>query len=83
MQPFLNYNFPGGTYISSAPIVTADWKAEGGQRWTVPLGFGVSHIFHLGRLPVNTQVGGYYNVVHPDNGPNWQLRFQVQLMFPK
>jgi hypothetical protein len=83
MQPFLNYNFPGGTYVTSAPIVTADWKADSGQRWTVPLGLGVGHIFHLGRLPVNTQVGGYYNVVHPDNGPNWQLRFQVQLMFPK
>jgi hypothetical protein len=24
-----------------------------------------------------------YNVVHPDDGPNWQLRFQVQFMFPK
>jgi hypothetical protein len=83
LQPFLNYNFPGGTYVSSAPIVTADWKAESSQRWTVPLGLGVGHIFHLGRLPVNTQLGGYYNVVHPDNGPNWQLRFQVQLMFPK
>jgi len=83
MQPFVNYNFAGGTYITSAPIFTADWKAESSQRWTVPLGLGVGHIFHLGRLPVNTQLGGYYNVVHPDYGPNWQLRFQVQLMFPK
>lgn len=83
LQPFLNYNFAGGTYVSSSPIVTADWKADSGQRWTVPLGLGVGHIFHLGKLPVNTQVGGYYNVIHPDIGPNWQLRFQVQLMFPK
>jgi len=83
LQPFLNYNFAGGTYISSAPIVTANWKSESSQRWTVPLGLGVGHIFHLGKLPVNTQVGGYYNVVHPDDGPNWQLRLQVQLMFPK
>lgn len=83
LQPFLNYNFAGGTYISSSPIITANWKAESSQRWTVPLGLGVGHIFHLGRLPVNTQLGGYYNVVHPDDGPNWQLRFQVQLMFPK
>jgi len=70
MQPFVNYNFPGGTYITSAPIVTANWKAESSQRWTVPIGIGVGHIFHLGRLPVNTQIGGYYNVIHPDNGPN-------------
>ncbi|HTN48141.1 MAG TPA: transporter [Burkholderiaceae bacterium] len=83
MQPFLNYNFAGGTYLTSSPIITADWKADSSQRWTVPLGLGVGHIFHLGRLPVNTQFGGYYNVVHPDNGANWQLRVQVQVMFPK
>lgn len=83
LQPFVNYNFSGGLYLVSAPIITADWKADSGQRWTVPLGGGVGKIFHFGRLPVNTQLTAYYNVVHPDNGPNWQLRAQVSFMFPK
>ena len=83
IQPFLNYNFKGGLYLTSAPIATVDWKADSGQRWTVPLGGGIGKIFHLGRLPVNTQLSAYYNVVHPDNGANWQLRAQVQFMFPK
>ena len=52
------------------------------QMWTVPLGAGVGHIFHLGRLPMNCQIGGYYSVVRPDNAANWQLRVQVQFMFP-
>ena len=30
-----------------------------------------------------TPNSGYYNVVHPDNGSNWQIRAQVQFMFPK
>jgi len=25
----------------------------------------------------------FYNVATPNNGPDWQLRFQVQLLFPK
>jgi hypothetical protein len=83
IQPFVNYNFPAGFYLTSAPIATVDWKAESSQQWTVPLGGGVGKIFHLGKLPVNTQLSGYYNVVHPDDGANWQIRFQVQLMFPK
>jgi hypothetical protein len=83
LQPFLNYNFPDGTYLTSAPILTADWKADSGNQWTVPLGGGIGHIFHFGKLPVNTQISGYYNVVKPDFGPNWQIRAQVQLMFPK
>ena len=83
MQPFLNYNFPGGLYLTSSPIITANWEAASDQRWTVPLGGGIGKIFHLGKLPINTQIGGYYNVLHPDDGANWQLRVQVQFMFPK
>jgi hypothetical protein len=83
LQPFVNYNFPDGTYVNTAPIITADWKAESGQQWTVPLGLGVGKIFRFGNLPVNMQVGAYYNVIKPDYGANWQLRAQVQFMFPK
>ena len=83
IQPFVNYNFPEGFYLTSAPILTVDWKADSGNQWTVPLGGGVGKIFHFGKLPVNTQLSAYYNVVKPDFGANWQLRAQVQLMFPK
>jgi hypothetical protein len=84
LQPFLNYNFPGGLYLTSAPIITAAWNADSNQRWTVPLGGGVGKIMHFGRLPVNLQLSAYYNVVSPDDiGPEWQLRFQVQFLFPK
>jgi len=83
LQPFVNYNLPGGTYIASSPIVTANWRAESGQKWIVPLGLGVGHIFHLGKLPLNAQIAGYYNIVSPDDGPDWQLRAQIQFMFPK
>ena len=83
IQPFVNYNFAGGFYITSAPVITANWKAESSQRWTVPVGGGVGKIFHLGPLPVNAQLSAYYNVVTPDDGANWQIRAQVQFMFPK
>ena len=32
LQPFVNYNLPGGWYISSAPIITADWSAAASAR---------------------------------------------------
>jgi hypothetical protein len=83
IQPFVNYNFEGGAYLTSAPILTVDWKAESGQQWLVPIGGGVGKIFHFGKLPVNTQLSAYYNVVRPDYQANWQIRAQVQLMFPK
>jgi len=83
IQPFLNYNFKGGTYLTTAPIVTVNWYADSADRWTVPVGGGIGRIFHFGKLPVNTQISAYYNVVSPEYGADWQLRAQVQLMFPK
>ena len=83
LQPFVNYNFKSGVYLVSAPILTVDWTAASGQQWVVPLGGGIGKIFHLGKFPVNTQLSAYYNVVAPDRGADWQIRAQVQLMFPK
>jgi hypothetical protein len=83
IQPFLNYNLPGGAYLTTSPVLTVDWKADSSQRWTVPLGGGIGKIFHFGKLPVNMQVAAYYNVVKPDDGANWQIRAQAQFMFPK
>ena len=32
---------------------------------------------------VNAQLAAYDNVVTPDGGPDWQIRFQIQFLFPK
>jgi hypothetical protein len=83
IQPFPNYNFPGGWFLTSSPIITADWEADSDDRWTVPIGGGVGKIHRIGRLPVNLQLAGFYNVERPENGPDWTLRFQIALLFPK
>jgi hypothetical protein len=59
IQPFLNYNLPDGWYLSSAPILTANWEASSGNQWTVPLGGGAGKLFRLGKLPINTQLQAY------------------------
>jgi hypothetical protein len=83
VQPFVNYNLPGGTYLKYGPIINCNWKADSGDKWTVPLGAGVGKILKLGKLPINTSVAAYYNVERPDNGARWQLQVQLQLLFPK
>ena len=84
VQPFINYNLPHGWYLVTAPIITADWKADSDNRWTVPVGGGIGKIQRFGKLPVNLQLSAYYNIEKPDNsGADWQLRFQFQFLFPK
>ena len=85
VQPFINYNFPDipGRYLTFAPIITADWKADSDQRWVVPLGLGIGQIMRFGNQPVNLQAAAYYNVERPDNAAPWQMRLFMQFMFPK
>lgn len=84
VQPFVNYNFKHAWYLTTAPIITADWKARHDNMWVVPVGGGFGKILKIGKLPINMQIAAYYNAVTPkDFGADWQLRFQVQLLFPK
>lgn len=69
-------------YLSTAPINLANWEAEKDQKWTVPLGGGFGKMFNLGKLPMDFQTQAFYNVVKPDASPDWQLRFQLKLIFP-
>jgi hypothetical protein len=83
MQPFVNYNFRHGLYLTSSPIVTADWEKQRSERWVVPVGGGVGKIVRVGALPVNMYTQFFSNVEHPQGTTNWSARFQVQLLFPK
>lgn len=83
IQYFINYNLPDSWYLSSAPIITANWNAESANQWVIPFGGTVGKLFRLGKLPINAQAGAFYNAVKPDGGADWQTRFQLQFLFPK
>ena len=83
IQPFVNYNLPDGWYLVSAPIITANWEADSGNRWTIPIGIGAGKVLRLGRLPLNCSAQGYYNLDKPVTGGDWTLRLQVQVLLPK
>jgi len=82
-QPIVNYNLKDGWYLNYSPVINYNWSADSGDAWTVPIGGGVGKILHIGKQPVNAKVAAYYNVESPDNGPDWQLQFQIQFLFPK
>jgi len=83
LQYFINYNLPGGWYLTSSPIITASWEADSDNRWTVPIGGGFGKIHRIGKLPVNVSLAAFYNVETPDGGPEWSIRFQIAFLFPR
>jgi len=83
LQPFINYNLPEGWYLTSSPVITANWEADSDDAWTIPIGGGVGRVVKFGKLPVNISAQAYYNIEAPDNAPDWSIRLQFSLLFPK
>jgi|694.fasta_scaffold22409_13 hypothetical protein len=87
IQPFFNYNLPGGWYLISSPILTADWTSPEGRGWTVPLGGGIGRLFRIGDQPFNASLQAFWNVARPEILGDELLgeatvRLQVQALFP-
>ena len=85
IQPFLNYNLPKGWYLTSSPIITADWNSKTTRadrsRWPrCGSRVRVRNTAHQAFL-------GAYNAVKPEVlGQtligDWTFRAQVQFLFP-
>jgi hypothetical protein len=83
LQPFVNFNLQHKWYLTSSPIITANWELRPSERWVVPVGGGVGKIVHFGELPVNIYAQIFRNVQRPDGTSSWSARFQMQFLFPK
>jgi hypothetical protein len=80
-----------GWNVATAPEIVADWKRDSADRWLVPVGGGGGKLLHVGKLPINTSVQGYYYVVHPEVRedprlnvpyPKWTLRASATFFLP-
>ena len=83
LQYFITYQIKKGWYVTSAPILTANWMAPSGSVWTVPFGGGVGRVMKLGFQPVNITAQFYGNAVYPAGGSPWSMRLQIAFLFPK
>jgi hypothetical protein len=82
-QPFVNYNLRHKWYLTSSPVITANWEKQRAERWLVPVGGGVGKIVHFEKMPVNIYTQFFRNAVYPDGTTHWSARFQMQFLFPK
>ncbi len=81
LNPFIFYNLPKGWYLTSSPVMTADWTAKPDDKWTVPVGGGIGRIFKVGAQPLNARVQFWKDVKTPTFGQSWTMQAQIQFLF--
>jgi len=82
IRGFIRRRLGAGWYFTSNPIITANWKAESGQQWLIPLGAGIGRRFDIGALPVAFAVHYYYHIIKPDGAPDGLFRVDIIISVP-
>jgi hypothetical protein len=81
LQPFVAYGKSGWTFSLNTESA-ANWKADSGEEWTVPINLTVSKVLLLGKRPISVQAGPRLYVAQPTGGPKWGFRAGLTLIFP-
>ena len=83
VQPFLAYTTENAVTYTLQSESSANWEADSGERWTVPINVIVSKMTKFGPFPLSLGVGGGYYVESPMVGPDWKLRFVATVILPR
>jgi len=79
----LSYSFESGWYVQFDPTITHDWSAAPHDAWTLPIGLDVGKVVKIGGQDLSLQIGGYDALRSPTGAPQWIIRAQITLLFPK
>ena len=75
---FYAFGLGNGWQLASSPIITHDWKADGGEAWAVPIGVGLAKTTVLGSTPLKVQFEVQKYLVQPDSfGPDWLFKLTI------
>jgi hypothetical protein len=81
LNPIIGYHFAEGWALSSSPEIKANWIANG-NKWTVPVGGGVSKVIRIGDQPLKLGLFAYYNAIRPTASEDpWQLQATLTFIF--
>jgi len=84
LQYFLYRMLPNAWQVGFAPNVMVDWRADGKNQVTFPIGLGVGKTFKLGALPpIQTSLEFQWMAWHPDEfGQRFNIRFVFKPVLP-
>ena len=79
VQYFYGISLGNGWQILSGPVITYDWKADSGEKLSLPLGTGIAKTAKLGGTTWRFQLELQYYVEQPDSfGSDWSVTFDFR-----
>jgi hypothetical protein len=83
IQYFLFRMLPGAWQVGFTPNILINWRADGRNQVTFPLGLGVGRTFKLGGVPIQSTLEFQWMPVHPDDfGQRFNIRFVFKPVLP-
>jgi hypothetical protein len=83
VQPFLAFTTKTLWTVSLSSESTANWEADGADRWTVPVILSAAKLSSFGTFPASYQFGAGVFVAKPEDGPEWKARFAITILLPR
>jgi hypothetical protein len=83
IQYFLFRMLPGAWQVGFTPNILINWRADGRNQVTFPLGLGVGRTFKLGGVPIQSTLEFQWMPVYPDDfGQRFNIRFVFKPVLP-
>jgi len=84
MQPFIAYTTPTAWTYSLNAELNYNWEADGGEKLSGPINFGVSKLVNIGKQPVSFQGRlRWWAADTPASAEGLGFTFNVTFLFPK
>ena len=76
-------HFKGGWNLRTRPTIKADFKADSGNKWNVPIGAGISKLVKIHKIPVLIGIEGQRSIIKQDDyGAEWTIVSDITVVIP-
>lgn len=77
IQYIIRHSLPNAWSIGMGPTISVEWDEDEGERWTVPIGLGVTKTVRFGNTPVKFRAEIHYALIYPETlGTRWTFLFR-------
>ena len=77
IQYIIRHSLPNAWSVGMGPTISIEWEEDEGDRWTVPIGLGVTKTVRFGNTPVKFRAEIHYALIYPETlGTRWTFLFR-------